>query len=115
MSLLSSIILVVLAVTGAASIVEYISQRLFSSRDNQLTVFVAPLKDGSENAEQLLRITAAKLNSGRFKQSYAVCLDCGMEDKTRKICEKICEDYGNIELMSKSEFARKFEICQNGS
>lgn len=115
MSLLSSIILVVLAVTGAASIVEYISQKLFSSRDNQLTVFVAPIKGSAANAEQLLRITAAKLNSCRFKQAYAVCLDCGMDVKTRKICERICEDYGNIELMSKREFARKFEICQNGS
>ena len=113
MNFASAGILVVRAVIGAASVAEYITEKLFGSADSALIVFVAPVGNNAETAEQLLRGAASKLSSRRFRRSYAVCLDCGMDDETRKICEQICEDCGNIRLMTKQEFARKFEICQN--
>lgn len=110
MNLVSAVILVVLAVIGAAEVVSFVSERLFGFGDSEITVFVVPVKKETANAEQLLRSVISKLNSGRFKCSYAVCLDCGADGKTLEICKRICEAHENIELISKKEFARKFEI-----
>ena len=40
---------------------------------------------------------------GRGRRSCAVCLDCDLDDHTRKICETVCRDYGFLKLMTKEE------------
>ncbi len=83
MNVVSAVILVVLAVIGAASV-------------------VSPVNDG-DNAEFVLRSAAEELRWGRGRRSCAVCLDCDLDEHTRKICETVCRDYGFLKLMTKEE------------
>lgn len=102
MNVVSAVILVVLAVIGAASVVRELSLRLFSYREKHSVLLVTPVNDG-DNAEFVLRSAAEKLRWGRGRRSCAVCLDCDLDEHTRKICETVCRDYGFLKLMTKEE------------
>lgn len=102
MNVVSAVILVVLAVIGAAAVVRELSLRLFSYRGEHSVLLVTPVNDG-ENAEFVLRSAAEKLRWGRGRRSCAVCLDCELDEYTRKICETVCRDYGFLKLITKEE------------
>lgn len=62
--------------------------------DSETNTLIIPIKGHKEDAEFVLRKAAIKLkwkNSG--KNSSIICLDCGMDSETRKICSLVCKDY----------------------
>ena len=70
-------------------------------------MFVAPVSGKCENAEYILRSAAAKVKwISRGRNDCVICLDCGMDDETKKICQKICRDYGFAKLLTKQEFLK---------
>jgi len=106
MNVVSAVILVVLAVIGAAFVVREISLRLFSYRGEYSVLLATPVSD-ADDAEFVLRSAAEKMRWGRGRRSCAVCLDCHLDDHTRKICETVCRDYGFLKLMTKEELKGK--------
>ena len=60
-----------------------------------------------ENAEYILRSAAAKEKwISRGRNDCVICLDCGMDNETKRICQKICRDYGFAKLLTKQEFLK---------
>lgn len=105
MNIISAVVLIVFAVIGAAAIANEISLRLFRCDEECAMVYVTPINKECRNAELLVRNIASKLGAGRNRKNcYAVCLDCDMDDETKKVCEKLCREYGFIKLMNKEEF-----------
>lgn len=105
MDILSAVLLVVFAVIGAIALVREISYYLFKYKKDNTVMFVTPIGKECEDAEYLLRSAAAKVKwVSRGKNDYVICLDCKMDDNTRKICENICKEYGFAKLVSKQEF-----------
>ena len=105
MNVISAVILVTLAVIGAASVVREISLRLFVSRMEHSVLLITPVRDG-DNAEMVLRSAAERMRWGRGRRGCAVCLDCPLDAHTRKVCETVCRDYGFLRLMTKEELQR---------
>ena len=101
MNVVSAVFLVVFAVIGICAFVRELTIFLFRNRKNNTVMFVAPVSGNCENAEYILRSAAAKvkwISRGRN--------DCGMDDETKMICQKICRDYGFAKLLTKQEFLK---------
>lgn len=74
-------------------------------------MFVAPVSGKCENAEYILRSAAAKVKwISRGRNDCVICLDCGMDDETKRICQKICRDYGFAKLLTKQEFLKNDKV-----
>ncbi len=105
MNTLSAVLLVVFAVIGVIAVVSELTYFLFRNKKDNTIMFITPIKGKCENAEHLLRSAAAKVKwVSRGKHDYVICLDCDMDDETKKICENICNEYGFAKLLSKKEF-----------
>ena len=90
-----------LAVVGVIQIVQGIRRGLQSPEDDEI-VIVVPIRARQENAEFLLRRCAQKvreLGAG----ARAVCLDCGADEETAKVCRLVCRDYPFISICTLGE------------
>ncbi len=104
MQIISAVILVVLAVIGAASVIRAASKKLYSTKMTQEVYLVVPMKADAQSAEQTLRTVAQQLDEGFYKAARAVCLDCGMDEETKEICQKFSRGYPRILHMTPQEF-----------
>lgn len=105
MNVLSAVLLVVFAVIGVIALIREISYYLFRYKKDNAVMFVTPVNGKCEDAEFMLRSAAAKVKwVSRGKNDYVICLDCDMDEETKKICENICNEYGFARLISKKEF-----------
>ncbi len=105
MNVLSAIVLLVFAVIGIVASIRDISYYVFRYKKDNTVMFITPINGKCENAEFMLRSAAAKVKwVSRGKNDYVICLDCDMDDETKKICENICKDYGFAKMISKTEF-----------
>ena len=110
MEILSAVLLVVFAVIGVTSLVRDLSLYLFRYKNDNSVMFVTPVEGKCDDAELMLRSAASKVKwVSRGKYDYVICLDCDMDDETKKICQNICEEYGFAKLISKKEF---FELLK---
>ncbi len=105
MNVVSAVLLVVFAVIGVISFIRELAYLLFRYKNDGSVMFITPIGKKCDDAELMLRSAAARVKwISRFKHDYVICLDCDMDDETKRICEKICEEYGFAKLMSKNEF-----------
>ena len=73
-------------------------------------MYITHIKTESENVELVLRSALAKRRwCGRKNAVSTVCLDAPLDDKTRRICETVCRDYGFAHLITKDEFLKTLE------
>ena len=98
------ILLTFLAVIGACYLYRGISAALSGKHGKNGIILIEPLSSGAENAEYILRKAASEARWLSGKPVYSViCLDCGMDSETRRICELICSEYGFMRLCSREE------------
>lgn len=89
MNVVSAVFLVVFAVIGICAFVRELTFFLFRNRKNNTVMFVAPVSGKCENAEYILRSAAAKVKwISRGRNDCVICLDCGMDDETKRIAKK---------------------------
>lgn len=110
MNVFSAVLLVVFAVIGVIAFVREVTFYLFRYKSDNSVMFVAPISGKCEDAELILRSAVAKIKwVSRGKYDYVICLDCDMDEETKKICESICYEYGFTKLLSKKEFFEYFK------
>ena len=107
MQLFSAVILVVLAVIGAAGVIRTVSRKLFNGKFTQNVYVVIPMRKDAQCAEQTLRGVAVQLGEGICRRAEVVCLDCGADAETKEICQKFSRGYPQITLMTPREFMRR--------
>lgn len=110
MNVVSAVIVLIFAVIGAVAVCREISLRLFSFRNDSTVMYITNINADEENLEFVLR---GALNKQRWmldkKAVGAVCLNCELTDNTRKICERVCKEYGFSKLMTKDEFLKSLD------
>lgn len=110
MSIVSAAIIVVLASVGLAAIFKEISLRLFSCKDECTVMYVTHIPGDCENIEFVLRSVLAKRRWSNEKNTVrAICVSCTLDEKTRKICEGVCREYGFENLLTKDEFLKSLD------
>ena len=110
MNVVSAVIIVVLAVVGLAAVFREISLRLFCCKEECTVMYITHIRSDCENIEFVLRSVLAKRRWNGDKNSVrAVCVSCPLDEKTRKICEGVCREYGFKNLMTKDEFLKSLD------
>lgn len=102
--IIRDIILVLLAIIGLAEVARVIVLFFMRSKKDKDVILVVPISGHDEEAEIVLRHAAARVkwvSGGRFRK--VVCLDCGMDEETKKICSLVCGDYDFMEMKKSPE------------
>ena len=99
--LIFSIILVIL---GFVDLIRSLTFLFLKIRGCSTNIIVIPIRGHNERAEFLLRSAAAKVKwMSTIEKFHLICLDCGMDEETKKICSLICDDYDFMDLYNVPE------------
>ena len=90
------VVFVILSILGLISIIRKIILWLLKYDDGEI-ITVIPIKGHCENIEYRIRC-AYERASWSSENHRIICLDKGMDDETRILCNKICDSFG-IELI----------------
>ena len=90
------VVFVILSILGLVSIVRKIIMWLLKYDDGEI-ITVIPIKGHCENIEYRIRCAYERANWSS-ENHRIICLDKGMDDETRILCNKICDRFG-IELI----------------
>lgn len=102
------VLTVFLAVIGLAELVRSIVFRIFSGTQNDTIMLLNPAKGYCEDIEYDLRSCVARIKwMKRGTKACVICLDTGMDESTRKVCELICEEFSFVSIMTISELVEK--------
>lgn len=99
LGIICNIICIFLLIVGTVELIRILILFFLNANSDQNdSAIVIPIND-QEEAEYLIRneITRAKWFEFNRAQNI-ICLDCGMDEETRKVCEAICEDYDFIKI-----------------
>ena len=103
-------VLTLFALIGVMNICRGIAQALNHPRDDREIILIEPIREKQEDAEFRLRSAARKVMwMGRFAPDRVICLDCGMDGETRKLCGLVCNEYPFMELCGKEEVLSRIE------
>lgn len=98
--------ILVLCAVGSMEIIRMIILHIVDVKDKgEYSYIVLPVKGKCADIESRIRACAARVrwcDSGGAKT--VICLDLGMDDETRKICEKTASDYEIVTILTKEEF-----------
>ena len=81
--------------------------RLFtkSGKGNEI-ILIEPICNKQEDAEYLLRGAAQRVKwMGKNGPDRVICLDCNMDEETKKLCQMVCKDFPFIEMCTRDEIA----------
>lgn len=92
-------ITVILMIVGLVDLCKMVILWILRTKEEDEFMIVVPISGHNEEAEFLLRSAAAKvLFTDTLKTTEVICLDCGMDDETRKICETIVDGYSFMKM-----------------
>jgi hypothetical protein len=101
-------IFAILAVIGTVEVIRAVWRCILKTKNQGKLVLMLPLTGHEEQAEAIIR-SAMDRTDWIGGGAQVVCLDCGMDIETRRICEIICADNPEIILCTPEEF-QKFWI-----
>ena len=101
---LRDIIFIFLSLLGLIDLFRIIVCHLFKTKSDKKLIILVPIRSNSGDAEILLRSAAAKamwVYCGSIER--VICLDCGADEETKKICRRICDEYPFMEYKDSIE------------
>ncbi len=105
------ILMIFLSLVGIISIIRSIIFKIFSPKEDTSVIIISPVGKNSNNAEFILRSWGERLRWSRGSaQDKIICLDAGLDHNTRKICEAVAKEYGNMEIMTCSELKKELNL-----
>lgn len=103
-------VLIFFALIGLFHVCRGIVQALSKSQDDKEIILIEPICKHQENAEYLLRNAAWKVMwMGRFAPDKVICLDCNMDNETKKVCKLVCRDYPFMDIYTKEQMHERIE------
>jgi hypothetical protein len=103
-------VLIFFALIGLFQVCRGIVQALSKSKDDKEIILIEPICKNQENAEYLLRNAAWKVMwMGRFAPDKVICLDCNMDNETKKVCKLVCRDYPFMDIYTKEQMHERIE------
>ena len=106
---LEKLCLSLLLILGAVEAICILLRALLRTQKTGKICFLLSFRGHEEEAELALRSAVQKMKwLGGREEKQILCLDCGMDEETREICERMAEQYGIIEIreMPKKEDVR---------
>jgi len=101
---LSVCIMAFFAVVGICECLKGIVRIFTKSGDDREILLIEPICNKQEDAEYLLRSAAQRIKwMGKNAPDRVICLDCNMDDETKKLCKMVCRDFPFIEMCTQEE------------
>lgn len=92
-------IYVLFIILGISSFIKTVILMSLKTDDDYKTTVIIPIKGHEEKIEFIIRSEAAKMKWNDISDDlHLVCLDCGMDSETRRICSLMCKDYDFVYL-----------------
>lgn len=104
--LIMKVVFVLLAVIGMAELFRIFLFRLLKTRNPGTLYLVISFCGHDEEAELALRSAAERLKWSGHGQARLLCVDRGMDEETRKLCELVCEENPEIIFCSDGELGK---------
>lgn len=101
----SMISFVLLAVVGVADLVRYVIHHLLKTKNPGRLYLILTLRGHEEGAEIMLTSAIERLNWITGEDKKLICVDCGMDEETRKVCGIISARYPGVEICTPEELA----------
>lgn len=112
MTMMQSICIMIgvfLVILGLVELFRMAAFQLLRTKGESDIMIIVPVYGHNEEAELLLRSAAARVKwTGGMSQQRVVCLDCGMDEETKEICQTISKDYSFMDICPLSEFEELF-------
>lgn len=106
------LLLIVFSVIGFVELIKHLALYFTEGPEEKPKrdyLLVVPIAGHCEHAEYLLRGAAAKVKwFGKRSISQVICIDCDMDETTKKICSLVCNDYAFMVLYTQDEFKQYF-------
>ena len=75
---------------------------------------VVPIGEHREEAETILRSAVLRLRwLGVGEPGEILCVDCGMDEETRRICEAVCRESPFVQILKAEEIEEVFHCKRN--
>ncbi len=101
----ATIAFVLLAVAGAADLVRYLAHWMLKSDNPGKLYLVVPIKGHEEGAEMMLTSAIERLQWIAGEDKKVICMDCGMDEETRKVCRIIAAQNAGVEVCTAEELS----------
>lgn len=112
MNVVSAVFIVFFAIIGLVAVFREISLNLFCGKDNCTVMYITHIEADNDNVEFVLRSALAKRRwNGGKNSDVRICIDYPMNEKTQKICDRVCKEYGFHGLMTKDELIQLLSSC----
>lgn len=98
-----TIAFVLLAVAGAADLVRYLAHWMMKSDNPGQLYLVVPIRGHEEGAEIMLTSALERLQWTAGENKKVICVDCGMDEETNKVCRIIAAHNPGIEICTPEE------------
>ena len=96
---------ILLAIVGFVEIVQLTKTCFLRTKEENNFILLIPMKGHVEDAELLLRNAIIKVNYfKKIRNQKVICLDLGMDDETKEICNIMSIKYKAIDVLSQNEF-----------
>lgn len=103
-------ILAFFSVVGICESLRGLVRFFTKSKDEKEIILIEPICNKQEDAEFLLRSAAQRVRwMGQNGPDKVICLDCNMDDETKRLCQMVCSDYPFMELYTKDEIFDKLD------
>lgn len=105
---------VLLSILGLVEVCRVITLWILRTKEENDAMMIVPIRGHNEEAELLLRSAAARAKwTGGSRLQRVICLDCGMDEETRVVCETLSQDFTFIELRTPPEMEQMLagEVC----
>lgn len=107
-------IAVVLMIIGLVDLIRMLILWGLHIKEEDEIMIVVPISGHNEEAELLLRSAAAKVCFMEgFKSNEVICLDCGMDEETRSICENVVKGYSFMRIEDVLSFQKNCDSDQS--
>lgn len=97
-----------LMVLGAVDICRLLSLHIYKPNKEDFSMLIVPISSHNEEAEMLIRSAAARVNWSCGSPKRLICLDCGMDDETRRVCQTLISEYSFLEIKNVEDFNELF-------
>lgn len=101
--LIVKVIFVLFALVGIAELFRLFSFWLLKTKNPERFRLVLSFRGHDEEAEIALRGAVERIRWMGCGEADVICVDCGMDEETRQICEMLAEEYPQIKICIPSE------------
>jgi hypothetical protein len=105
-AIMGKIIVALFAAAGVLEFFRIIMYWLLKTGNSGKLFLVVSIKGHDEEAEMVLRGAVERAKWLESGGAQVVCLDCGMEDETRRICEIVCRETGKVKIYTPEEIGK---------